>query len=102
MAISIRDFEANIIGKISRRFKIVEKKKHHIYYEVWDNDKKICGTHRSHKSSGKEIYNNTLSEIAHQLKLNNLKQLYLLEECSFSEDDYFNLIKEKQKDVIGD
>ena len=100
MPISIRDFETNIIGKIGRKFKIVEKKKHHIYYEVWHNDKKICGTHRSHKSSGKEIYNNTLSEVAHQLKLNNLKQLYRLEECSFSEDEYFNLLK--QKNVVSD
>lgn len=96
MPISIRDFETNVIGKIGRKFTIVEKKKHHIYYEVWDNDEKICSTHRSHKSSGKDIYDNTLSKIAHQLKLNSLKQLYLLEECSFSENDYFNLLKQKK------
>jgi len=102
MPISIRDFEDNVIGKIGRKFRIVEKKKHHIYYEIWYNDKKICGTHRFHKSTGKEIYDNTLSDIARQLKLNNLKQLYLLEECSFSENDYFDLLMLKQKNVISD
>ena len=100
MPMSVLKFRKGVIGKIGKKLDIKESNKSHKVIQIWYNDKRILDTHYSHGSSGENIDNNILSKIRKQLKLDNMRQLYKLEECSMSEDEYFNLLKEKN--VISD
>lgn len=97
---NISEFKNDVIGKIKKKFEVKEINSHHIIYEIYYKNKKVCKTYCSHGSSGKEIYDSILSRIKGQLRLDNLKQLYELKECPMTSEDYFNLLKEKN--VISD
>lgn len=100
MPMKISEFKREVIGKIKRKFKVEERVRSHIYYEIWYKGKKIKETYHSHGSSGKEIPDDILQKIKRQLNLNNINQLYDLKNCLLTAEDYFTLLK--QKNVISD
>lgn len=95
----MRDFKADVIGKIKKVFKIRELSAKHIYYEILYEGKVVAKTHCSFGATGKDIPDSILGEIKRQLKLNNTRQVYDLKNCSMRAEDYFNLLK--QKNVIS-
>lgn len=99
MTISISEFKHKIIGKIEEIIEVKEKKSHHIFYQLWYDEKKILTTYCSHGSEGDDIGNKTLGKIKRQLKFDNTQQLYELRDCSMTADNYLNLLK--QKNVIS-
>lgn len=98
MPINKTDFQNKVLGKIKSKFEIKESSEKHLKYEIWYGGRKIARTYCSH--GGKEIYDEILSKIKRQLKLDRMEQLYGLKNCPFSAQDYFNLLKEKN--VISD
>jgi len=100
MPMKISDFKSMVIGKIKGKFEIKELSGHHIFYEIYHNNKKMVKTYCSHGSGGKEISDDILQKIKRQLNLNNIKQLYDLKNCPMTAEDYFNLLK--QKNVVSD
>jgi hypothetical protein len=99
MPMRLLEFKNAVIGKIKKKFEVVERVGNHVYYEIWYNGMKIKETYHSHGSSGKEISDDILQKIKRQLNLNSIKQLYDLKNCPMTEEDYFNLLK--QKNVIS-
>jgi hypothetical protein len=95
MPVKIKDFEKNVIGKIKKNFRVEKSNKHHIYYEVYFENKMILKIYYSHGSGGNDISDNILSKIKKELFLDNSQQLRDLINCPMSSDDYFNLLKEK-------
>lgn len=93
------EFQNGVMGKIKKKFKVVKRGGKHVYYEIWYNGVKIKETYHSHGSSGKEISDDILQKIKRQLNLNNIRQLYDLKNCSMTEEDYLDLLK--QKNVIS-
>lgn len=100
MPIKLSEFKSGVIRKIRKKFEIKERKGAHIYYEIWYRGIKVKETYHSHGSGGKEISDDILQKIKRQLNLNSIKQLYDLKNCPMSDEDYFNLLK--QKNVISD
>jgi len=94
------EFKNGVIGKIKKKFTVNERIGNHIYYEIWHEGTKIEETYHSHGSSGKEITDDVLQKIKRQLNLSNIKQLYELKSCQMTEEEYFNILK--QKHVISD
>jgi len=75
MPISVRDFKSRVIGKIKEKFEIKEAPgRTHDFIEIWYQDKKVCETHYSHGSEGKDIDDSILSKIKRQLKLDRMEQ----------------------------
>ena len=100
MPMKMSELEEGVIGKLKGKFEIDQTSRGHIYYEISYKGKKVVETHRSHGSGGKEIFDDILSKIKRQLRLDNVKQLHDLKNCPMSAEDYVDLLK--QKHVISD
>jgi len=100
MPISTLNFRSKVIGKIKKKLKVEEVSEGHVRFKLYYKGKKFGETFCSHGSGGKDIYDAILSKIKRQLYLDNLKQLYDLEKCPMTAEDYLKLLR--QKNVISD
>lgn len=70
---------------------------HHIFYQYETPDGKLCpevDTYMSH-GSGNDLSDPLLSSMRRQMKFDKLADVLAFIECTFSKEEYFDLLKRK-------
>lgn len=86
----------DVVSVLKKKGFVDDKDTHHAYYYLWVDGKRttVC-TYMSHGTKGSELGQSLMGSIKKQLKFDDNKLAENFFDCTFTKDDYSEMIRAK-------